>query len=90
MAVLTLKTVPGETDDLIASTCQGMAYRASLGLIPKGLGNGEDIMEFNGKGIRNQNVNCGGFCRSATEYFGVPYQCDEYPPGRFPPRFAFV
>lgn len=90
MPVLTLKTLPGETEDLVASTCQGMAFRASLGLVPKGLADGEDIMAFNGIDIRNQNVDCVGFCQSATKFFGIPYQCDEYPPGMLPPRFAFV
>ena len=38
-----------------------MNERIKAGRIQKGLDDGEDILEYNGKGVRNE-ANCDGFC----------------------------
>ncbi|KAF7374021.1 hypothetical protein MSAN_00282600 [Mycena sanguinolenta] len=88
LPVWELTSVPGETDQLIYSMCLGISTRLKNGEILNGLDDGEDILEYNGKGVRNQVVDCTGFCRDLSTASGLgvgSFQCDEYPPASLNP-----
>jgi hypothetical protein len=59
MPIWNIKSIAGETDELIKSMCYGMYQR---GKTKANMPDGEDILEYNGKGNRNQQVNCKKFC----------------------------
>ncbi|KAJ6571555.1 hypothetical protein B0H19DRAFT_662564 [Mycena capillaripes] len=87
LPVWEISSVPGETDQLVYSMCYGIITRARGGLIQSGLDDGEDILEYNGKGVRNE-TDCRGYCQdvSAASGLGVgSFQCDEYPPATLNP-----
>ncbi|RTE68450.1 hypothetical protein BHE90_017172 [Fusarium euwallaceae] len=84
--VLTIKSIRGQTDQLVDSTCRGMLARKNAGQLPKGLNDWEDILQYNGPGPANRitNVVCKDFCSEANTAMGKnSYQCDEYPPAAF-------
>ncbi|KAJ6589942.1 hypothetical protein DFH09DRAFT_1074433 [Mycena vulgaris] len=88
LPVWELSSVPGETDQLVYSMCLGISTRLKNGEIQNGLDDGEDILEYNGKKVRNQVVNCRSFCRDLSTASGLgvgSFQCDEYPPATLNP-----
>ncbi|KAF7288984.1 hypothetical protein MIND_01415100 [Mycena indigotica] len=87
LPVWELDSVVGETDQLVYSMCYGIVTRQRAGLIQNGLADGEDVLEYNGKGVRNE-ADCAGYCQdvSAASGLGVgSFQCDEYPPATLNP-----
>ncbi|PPQ79314.1 hypothetical protein CVT24_007814 [Panaeolus cyanescens] len=82
---------PGETDQLVYSMCKGIMQRVKDGKIQPGLDDGEDVLEYNGKGVRETtSALCRpggvGFCREVSLAAGAPFECDEYPPAVLNPR----
>jgi hypothetical protein len=45
------------------SATSGITTRLKNGQIQSGLEDGEDILEYNGKGVKNKVADCTGFCR---------------------------
>ncbi|KAJ7226193.1 hypothetical protein C8J57DRAFT_1481795 [Mycena rebaudengoi] len=87
LPVWELSSVPGETDQLVYSMCYGINDRVKNGKIQSGLDDGEDILEYNGKGVRNE-ADCRGFCQDVSAASGLgagSFQCDEYPPATLNP-----
>jgi hypothetical protein len=64
MVQLEIKNVVGETDELIESMCKGILARLAAGQVESGLGDGEDVLTYNGKGKRITTVNCVKYCQS--------------------------
>lgn len=78
------------TDELVRSMCEGINARVSAGTIQSGLADGEDILSYNGPGVRNE-ADCKDFCAAQNTAAGNTYpsrdylECDEYPPAVFNP-----
>jgi hypothetical protein len=66
MVQLEIKSVVGETDELIQSMCKGILARLAANQIASELGYGEDILTYNGKGKRVTTVNCVKYCQSES------------------------
>ncbi|KAJ7334023.1 hypothetical protein DFH08DRAFT_879944 [Mycena albidolilacea] len=81
--VLEITPKAGETDQLAYSMCLGIITRLRNGQIVSGLADGEDILEYNGKGVRNTVADCSEYCQDVSKASGLgggSFQCDEYPP----------
>jgi hypothetical protein len=66
MVQLEIKNVVGQTDELIESMCKGILARLAAGQIAPELGDGEDILTYNGKGNRITTVDCTAYCQSRS------------------------
>ncbi|KAK4147305.1 uncharacterized protein C8A04DRAFT_24548 [Dichotomopilus funicola] len=97
LPVVEFHNIPGQTDQLFRSMCEGMngwlrrqqSSSGGPGPIHTDLDLGEDIFTFGGKTANNpekqkrrDQVNCPGYCKRMFPG-SVGLECDEYPPAMF-------